>query len=170
MRAGVLVHRAGRLSRTGLGEREVTPVTDETKVERRFDAMLARATTVRGAAVVIAAVSTSLTLAAGAFMTVADHDNFPSIGSGLWWAVQTVTTVGYGDHVPATLAGRVVATLVMLAGIGFLTVITAAITSSFVSRSRFERAPVEGDAPTREQLRQMDERLERIEAALAARP
>ena len=78
----------------------------------------------------IAAVSTSLTLAAGAFMTVADHDNFPSIGSGLWWAVQTVTTVGYGDHVPATLAGRVVATLVMLAGIGFLTVITAAITSS----------------------------------------
>ena len=164
------MHRAGRLSRTGLDEREVTPVTDETKVERRFDAMLARATTVRGAAVVIAAVSTSLTLAAGAFMTVADHDNFPSIGSGLWWAVQTVTTVGYGDHVPATLAGRVVATLVMLAGIGFLTVITAAITSSFVSRSRFERTPVEGDAPTREQLRQMDERLERIEAALATRP
>ena len=164
------MHRAGRLSRTGLDEREVTPVTDETKVERRFDAMLARATTVRGASVVIAAVSTSLTLAAGAFMTVADHDNFPSIGSGLWWAVQTVTTVGYGDHVPATLSGRVVATLVMLAGIGFLTVITAAITSSFVSRSRFERAPVEVDTPTREQLRQMDERLQRIEAALAARP
>jgi voltage-gated potassium channel len=148
----------------------VTPVTDETKIERRFDAMLARATTVRGAAVVIAAVSTSITLAAGAFMTVADHDNFPSIGSGLWWAVQTVTTVGYGDHVPATLAGRLVATLVMLAGIGFLTVITAAITSSFVSRSRFEQPPVEGDAPTREQFQQMDERLERIEAALAARP
>ncbi len=144
-------------------------MADETKVERRFDAMLARATTVRGAAVVIAAVSTSITLAAGAFMTVADHDNFPSIGSGLWWAVQTVTTVGYGDLVPATLAGRLVATLVMLAGIGFLTVITAAITSSFVSRSRFE-PPFEGDAPTSEQFRQMDERLERIEAALAARP
>ena len=61
------------------------------------------------------------------------------MGSGLWWAVQTVTTVGYGDYVPRNVAGRLVATFVMLGGIGFLTVITAAITSSFVARSREER-------------------------------
>jgi len=58
----------------------------------------------------------------------------------------------------------------MLAGIGFLTVITAAITSSFVSRARFEQTTSSGDAPTAEQFRQMDERLERIEAALTGRP
>jgi voltage-gated potassium channel len=148
----------------GTGEPELTVMADETRLERRFEGVL-----VRGAAVVIAAASTSITLGAGLLMTVADHHNFPSIGSGLWWAVQTVTTVGYGDHVPATVAGRLIGALVMLAGIGFLTVITAAITSSFVSRERFEQTTSSGDAPTAEQFREMDERLERIEAALTGR-
>jgi voltage-gated potassium channel len=84
--------------------------------------------------------------------------------------VQTVTTVGYGDHVPANVAGRLVAALVMLVGIGFLTVITAAITSTFVSRSRREQASSSGTTPTEEQLKQIAERLERIEAALTDRP
>jgi voltage-gated potassium channel Kch len=145
-------------------------MTDETRLERRFDRVLARAMTVRGAAVVIAVVSTAITVGAGAMMTVADKTNFPSIGSGLWWAVQTVTTVGYGDHVPATAAGKLIAALVMLAGIGFLTVITAAITSTFVSRSRIEQTVSGGgDAPTAEQFREMNERLKRIEAALIPR-
>ena len=143
---------------------------DETRLERRLDRVLAHATRPRGAAVVIATVSTSITVGAGLLMTVADRDSFPSIGSGLWWAVQTVTTVGYGDHVPENVAGRLVASLVMLIGIGFLTVITAAITSTFVSRSR-EEQPSSGPATTtEEQLRQIAERLERIEAALKGRP
>ena len=143
---------------------------DETRLERRLDRVVAHATRPRGAAVVIATVSTSITVVAGMLMTVADRDNFPSIGSGLWWAVQTVTTVGYGDHVPASVAGRLVAALVMLVGIGFLTVITAAITSTFVSRTRLEQAPSGAVTPTEEQLRQIAGRLERIEAALTDRP
>jgi voltage-gated potassium channel len=139
-------------------------MADDTRLERRLDRILARATTPRGAGVVIATVSTSITVAAGLLMTVADRDNFPSLGSGLWWAVQTVTTVGYGDDVPTTVSGQLLAALVMLLGIGFLTVITAAITSTFVSRSR--RTSADADTPTAEQLRQMNERLERIEAAL----
>jgi voltage-gated potassium channel Kch len=95
------------------------------RLERRLDTVLARATTPRGAGVLIATVSTSITVVAGLLMTVVDHDNFPSVGSGLWWAVQTVTTVGYGDHVPTTVSGQLLAALVMLLGIGFLTVITA---------------------------------------------
>jgi voltage-gated potassium channel len=141
----------------------------ETRVERRFEGVLGRAKTVRGAAIVIAAVSTSITLVSGVLMTVADHDNFQSIGSGLWWAVQTVTTVGYGDYVPATLAGRLIASFVMLAGIGFLTVITAAITSAFVSRSRVEQPTSDLASPTAEELRQINVRLEQIEAALTGR-
>jgi voltage-gated potassium channel Kch len=143
---------------------------EETKLERRLDRIVAHAARPRGAAVVIATVSTSITVGAGILMTVADRKSFPSIGSGLWWAVQTVTTVGYGDHVPATVAGRLVAALVMLVGIGFLTVITAAITSTFVSRSRREQTSSSATAPTEEQLRQIAARLERIEAALTDRP
>ena len=63
----------------------------------------------RGAAVVIATATIVITVAAGIPMTVVDRENYPSIGSGLWWAVQTTTTVGYGDNVPATVAGRLVA-------------------------------------------------------------
>jgi voltage-gated potassium channel len=144
-------------------------MTDETRLERRLDRILAHATRPRGAAVVIATVSTAITVGAGFLMTVADRNSFPSIGSGLWWAVQTVTTVGYGDHVPTTVAGRLVAALVMLVGIGFLTVITAAITSTFVSRSRREQTPSDAANPTAEQLRQIAGRLERIEAALTSR-
>jgi voltage-gated potassium channel len=143
---------------------------EEAKLERQLDRVLARATSPRGAAVVIATVSTSLTIGAGVVMTFADHKSFPSIGSGLWWAVQTVTTVGYGDHVPANVAGRLVAAFVMLVGIGFLTIITAAITSTFVSRSRREQGPSGAVTPTEEQLRQIAGRLERIEAALTDRP
>jgi voltage-gated potassium channel len=138
-------------------------------VERRLEGALARAKTVRGAAVVIAAASTSITVGAGCLMTVADHDNFPTVGSGLWWSVQTVTTVGYGDNVPTTDAGRVIAAFVMLAGIGFLTVITAAITSSFVSRSRLEQSVPDAADPAPTVLREINGRLERIEAELSGR-
>jgi voltage-gated potassium channel len=141
-------------------------MADDTRLERRLDTAVARASTPRGAAIVIATASTAITLGAGSLMTVFDHENYPSVGSGLWWAAQTVTTVGYGDNVPTTLAGQLVAVLVMLFGIGFLTVITAAITSTFVSRSRREQAPSDAETALAEQFRQLDSRLDRIEAAL----
>jgi len=139
----------------------------QTRIERRLDRQLARATTPRGAAVVIATASTAITIASGLLMTVIDHQNFSSLQSGLWWAVQTVTTVGYGDKVPTNLAGQLTAALVMLFGIGFLTIITAAITSSFMERSRREHAPTGPQAATAEHLRKVEEQLERIEAALS---
>jgi len=138
---------------------------DESRLERRLDRAVARASTPRGATVVIATLSTVMTVGAGLLMTVVDAENFPSIGSGLWWSVQTVTTVGYGDNVPTNLTGQLVAVLVMLLGIAFLTVITASITSTFVSRSRFERSDTE--TAMAEQFRQLDSRLERIEGALS---
>ncbi len=138
----------------------------ETRLERRLDTALARATTPRSAAIVIATASTVTAVAAGILMTVVERKDFPTIGSGLWWAAQTVTTVGYGDNVPVTFAGRILAVLVMLLGISFLTVITAAITSAFVSRGRLDQTPSNAEPPTAEQLREIQERLERIEAAL----
>ena len=100
-------------------------------------------------------------------MTVIDGENYPTVGSGLWWAVQTTTTVGYGDHVPTTADGRLLAAFVMLIGIGFLTVITAAITSAFVAGARLDHAEG-GGPPIAEQFHDIDKRLERIEAALTS--
>jgi voltage-gated potassium channel len=138
----------------------------QTRIERWLDRYLAGISNPRRAAVVIAVVSTSMTVLAGLLMTVVDRENFPTLGSGLWWGVQTVTTVGYGDHVPTTAGGQLLAALVMLLGIGFITVITAAITSSFVARSRLQQPLVDDGVSLGERFDGIDERLERIEAAL----
>ena len=142
-------------------------VPGETRLERRLDTAVDRATTPRGAAIVIASASIVITVAAGLLMTAVDRDNYPSFGEGLWWAIQTTTTVGYGDNVPTTFAGRTIAAVVMLFGIGFLTVITASITSTFVARSRLEQQRPDPEAPTAEHFRRLESRLGRIEAALA---
>ena len=142
------------------------PLIEETRLEKWLDRWVDRAVTPRGAAIVIATVTIAITVASAALMTVIDREDYPSLGSGLWWAVQTTTTVGYGDHVPTNAAGRVLAVLVMLFGIGFLTVITAAITSTFVARNA-QLLDEPDESPTAEQVREVDRRLERIEAALA---
>jgi voltage-gated potassium channel len=139
----------------------------ETRLERRLDKAVDRAVTPRGAAVVIATATITITFVAALVMTVVDHENYPSLGSALWWAIQTTTTVGYGDNVPTNAAGRLLAALVMLFGIGFLAVITAAITSTFVARNA-QREDGPGAKPaTAEQVRGLDRRLELIETALA---
>jgi voltage-gated potassium channel len=143
------------------------PVIEETRLEKRLDRWVDRAVTPRGAAIVIATATIAITLGSAALMTVIDREDYPSLGSGLWWAVQTTTTVGYGDHVPTSAAGRLLAVLVMLFGIGFLTVITAAITSTFVARNAQLANELPAGSPTAEQVRALDGRLERIEAALA---
>jgi voltage-gated potassium channel len=84
-----------------------------------------------------------------------------SYPDALWWAVTTVTTVGYGDKFPITAAGRGVAVVLMVAGIALFGVITATIAAYFVERDR------EGEPDkTEEQLESINARLAAIEAAL----
>lgn len=65
----------------------------------------------------------------------APRANITSFGDALWWAVATVTTVGYGDLYPVTLAGRVVATALMFVGIALVSIMTAAVVARFVTQS-----------------------------------
>ena len=90
--------------------------------------------TARRAAVVITIFTLILTVIGGIAAWIVE-DSF-SLGDGLWWSVQTLTTVGYGDVVPEGTAGRLIATVVMLNGIAFLTVITAAVTAVLIDQMR----------------------------------
>jgi voltage-gated potassium channel Kch len=67
-----------------------------------------------------------------------DTAPFGSIWLGIWWATQTVTTVGYGDVVPQQTAGKAIAVFLMLGGLSFLAVLTGAMTSAFVTRAQAE--------------------------------
>ena len=107
-----------------------------------------------------------VTLGAGALMRVLDPHDFDNVWIGFWWAVQTVTTVGYGDIVPTTTSGRIVAALVMFAGIGFLTVVTASVTAALVEGYR-RRAPDPAIEGIDARLDEIGKRLERIESTLA---
>jgi voltage-gated potassium channel len=151
-------------------------------VERRMSKFLREPPSVRLAASVIVTATVLIVVVGGVMMRLLDHDEYSSIWIGMWWVLQTVTTVGYGDYTPKDIVGRLLTAAVMLWGIAFLAIITAAITSVFVARAQQERALGEEDAEAPviarlvrvdEQLgelaahsRQMDERLERLQELL----
>jgi len=86
-----------------------------------------------GSALRLAALATVfLTVLAGAVQSTVDTGEFKTFWDGVWWAVVTVTTVGYGDLTPDTVAGQVIGIVVMLLGVGFLAVLTATVASHFV--------------------------------------
>ena len=87
----------------------------------------------------IAAATLVVTVAGGLIVRLTDPATINSIGTGLWWSLQTVTTVGYGDVVPASAAGRFTAAIVMLAGLSLLSVTTAAVTNAFVQAAARRR-------------------------------
>src|SRR5271165_4653923 len=118
--------------------------------------------TVGRAARIIASVTLSITIISGVLMHFTDEKTFPTVGDGLWWAIQTVTTVGYGDLVPTSTAGRLLAALVMVAGIGFLTVITAAITSTFVESARHRLQGAQTDTLSESSASRDDRERERL--------
>jgi len=125
--------------------------------------------TARRAAAIIAGFTVVITVAGGILERVLDHKEYPTIGKGLWFALQTVTTVGYGDVTPRDSVGRFIATVVMLSGIGFLAVITAAATASLIETSR-RRFTAQAEADEARQLDEITQRLARIERALDQRP
>jgi voltage-gated potassium channel len=91
------------------------------------------------AALVAGSVTVAMTVLGGTAMWLLDHNEFPHLGTALWWSIQTVTTVGYGDVVPRDVLGRVIAAAVMITGIAFITIVTATIASTFVESARRER-------------------------------
>jgi voltage-gated potassium channel Kch len=141
-------------------------------LERQMQRFLRKPVSVRGAASVIVTTTGLIVVASGFLMRVLDHKEYPNIFIGMWWAIQTVTTVGYGDVTPKDVAGRIVASFVMLEAIALVAIVTAAITSTFVARaSRMQdlaEAKDEAKEEARDQARfeELSDRLARIETQL----
>ena len=147
-------------------------------IERRMSKFLSQPPSVRLAASVIVTATAIVVVGGGLLMRLIDHEEYANIWVGMWWAMQTVTTVGYGDVTPRAPSGRIVATFVMLEGIAFLSIVTASITSTFVERatrdrnndeSLHEQRVEERLASMDEELRATREQLTRLESLLSHR-
>ena len=143
-------------------------------IEKQFARFLSKPPTVRAAARIIVVATASVVVLGGILMRLLDHQEYDNVWVGMWWAIQTVTTVGYGDVTPSALSGRIIASFVMLEGIAFLAIVTAAITSTFVARATKQLQAGRDDEMT--ELRriearfdELDRRLDRLEAALRQR-
>ena len=109
----------------------------------------------RDSLVYVAGLTILLTVAGGAFLTALEPDTVEqSLMGGIWWAVVTVTTVGYGDIAPVTPVGRLVAVVLMLSGLGLLSTLSASISAYFVNVDR------------EVELEHLRDQLNRIEALL----
>jgi voltage-gated potassium channel len=129
---------------SGKRERLARAASRQNPVERRMSKFLREPPSIRTAASVIVTATAVVVVGSGVLIRVLDHSEYSSIWVGIWWALQTVTTVGYGDVTPAHWSGRIVAAFVMLEGIAFLAIITAAVTSTFVVRAERERGIADG--------------------------
>jgi len=121
-----------------------------------------------------------LSLLGAIVIRIADPHDFPTLGLAVWWALQTVTTVGYGDITPTTDLGRVVGGVELVVGVSFIAFLTAGVTSTVIQRGQSqaqdsEAAQRERDvqtivdalAETRQAIADLDKRLDGIESRMA---
>lgn len=133
-------------------------------------------TSVLRLALATAVVSTSVVLIGGAVVWQLEDgrpgSTFRSWGDGIWWALSTMTTVGYGDHVPGTTAGKVVAAIIMVMGVAVLGAVAAVVALIFASTVAVrEERILEAEGRTLEsrletRLDDLDGRLAGIEESL----
>jgi voltage-gated potassium channel len=118
----------------------------------------------RDAASVIIVVWLAAIVVFGIVEHLVDADTFPTVWLGMWWALETVTTVGYGDVVPESTSGRIIGAFLLLGGLALLSVVTATITSSFVARRQRDE-PREIDHALLAEVRELRRRVEELHAA-----
>jgi voltage-gated potassium channel len=101
----------------------------------------------------------TLLVLAGAFLVrMLEPETFDDFGISAWWAVTTVSTVGYGDIVPVTTEGRLVGTVLMIAGVSMIPLVTSIVVSILTAK----RARAESQQEA-QQIAALNARLARIE-------
>jgi voltage-gated potassium channel len=119
----------------------------------------------RDAAYLICAFWAAAVVIFGVLERIVDPKTFHSVWLGMWWAIETVTTIGYGDIIPDGTAGKVIAGFLMLGGLSLLAVVTAAVTSGFVSRA--QRGGASANDPLMHKLDELGAELSAVKDELA---
>jgi voltage-gated potassium channel len=102
-----------------------------------------------------------------AAVEILSPNSFASVGDAAWWAATTVTTIGYGDVVPGTSGGRVIAVFVMFASVATVSFTTAVVTASFVGFQQRRLGPeTERHQELVDTLADIEARLDAIEQKL----
>jgi voltage-gated potassium channel len=109
----------------------------------------------------IVAVVTVLVLVGAFLVRVLEPETFDDFGLSAWWAVTTVSTVGYGDIVPVTTEGRIVGTVLMITGVSMIPLVTSIVVSILTAK----RATAESQEEA-QQIAALNARLARIEEQL----
>jgi voltage-gated potassium channel len=141
-------------------------------VERR----VRRIANARSVTIGLALTFVALAFVGAVVIRIVDEHDFPSLGLAVWWALQTVTTVGYGDVTPTTDVGRFIGGVEMVLGISFIAFLTAGVTSAVIQRQQAgaaedERRREERDLETivdaltelRTAISDLDKRLDKFE-------
>jgi voltage-gated potassium channel len=119
----------------------------------------------RHAAIAIVAFWLAAVVVFGVIERIADPHTFPTVWLAFWWAIETVTTVGYGDVVPHQTTGKVMAAFLMMGGLSMLTILTATITSAFITY-RQQQLREAGQDPLATRLDEISSRLATMENEL----
>jgi voltage-gated potassium channel len=159
-----------------IGDSDPAPTTEAEDLFERFVRRIANARSVTFA---LAAMFVMLAALGAIVIRIVDQHDYPSLGSAVWWALQTVTTIGYGDNPPTTATGRVVGGIEMVLGVSFIAFLTAGVTSVVIRREALgaaeaDRAQADRNAltivdaltETRNAIAELDKRLERIESRI----
>lgn len=127
---------------------------------RRLAQFAERMTLVR-AVLAIAIVAIALTVGAAALARAVEPRTFSGFGDAGWWALQTVSTVGYGDTVPVSGGGRAIAAALMLLGVAFVPAVTSIVVAVLVSQLQRRRGPqADHELEVIERLERLERRLE----------
>ncbi len=96
-------------------------------------------------------------------MWLSDDQEFNTFGRSVWWSVQTVTTVGYGDVVPDSTLGRFVAGVVMLMGVAFISILSG-VTASVLVQNLRQRRGLDRTEQLLERVEEIHRRLDEMES------
>lgn len=112
----------------------------------------------------LALTTLAIAAVAGVVANFLSPKGFDSLGDALWWSVQTVTTVGYGDVVPDSNGGRLIGVFVMIFGVASVSLITALVTSSFITYQQTRSGgELERHQELRDALARIEQRLDALE-------